>query len=172
MNPLDSIPGTIGCRIRADRRSVFCGEDACLDLLERFPLTCNQPKEDIQWKPYWHGDIIWRVSPWIGILYYFNFIQVPFLGKVTPETKAEAFTHLVPNALWWFRWGALGHLGVRCRAPDEPGPGPVRFGVRPAGTGCRHRDGGLARDHYALQRLGHHLAQPEKGAGPQRSLGG
>ena len=44
---------------------------------------------------------------WIGILYYFNFIQVPFLGKVTPETKAEAFQHLVPNALWWFRWGAL-----------------------------------------------------------------
>lgn len=44
---------------------------------------------------------------WIGILYYFNFIQVPYLGKITPEAKAEAFTHLVPNALWWFRWGAL-----------------------------------------------------------------
>ncbi|MEO6202430.1 MAG: urate hydroxylase PuuD [Nitrospirales bacterium] len=44
---------------------------------------------------------------WIGILYYFNFIQVPFLKSVTPETKAEAFKHLVPNALWWFRWGAL-----------------------------------------------------------------
>ncbi|NKB80799.1 MAG: hypothetical protein GKS05_02665 [Nitrospirales bacterium] len=44
---------------------------------------------------------------WIGILYYFNFIQVPFLKVVTPETKAEAFKSLVPNALWWFRWGAL-----------------------------------------------------------------
>ena len=44
---------------------------------------------------------------WIGILYYFNFIQVPFLKAVKPETKAEAFQHLVPNALWWFRWGAL-----------------------------------------------------------------
>lgn len=44
---------------------------------------------------------------WIGILYYFNFIQVPFLKVVTPETKAEAFKNLVPNALWWFRWGAL-----------------------------------------------------------------
>ncbi len=44
---------------------------------------------------------------WIGILYYFNFIQVPFLKNVTPETKAQAFQHLVPNALWWFRWGAL-----------------------------------------------------------------
>ncbi len=44
---------------------------------------------------------------WIGILYYFNFIQVPFLKVVKPETKAEAFQHLVPNALWWFRWSAL-----------------------------------------------------------------
>ncbi|GJL51231.1 urate hydroxylase PuuD [Candidatus Nitrospira salsa] len=44
---------------------------------------------------------------WIGILYYFNFIQVPFLKAVKPETKAEAFQHLVPNALWWFRWSAL-----------------------------------------------------------------
>ena len=44
---------------------------------------------------------------WIGILYYFNFIQVPFLKAVTPEAKAEAFKHLVPNALWWFRYGAL-----------------------------------------------------------------
>ena len=44
---------------------------------------------------------------WIGILYYFNFIQVPFLKAVTPESKSEAFKHLVPNALWWFRLGAL-----------------------------------------------------------------
>ena len=48
-----------------------------------------------------------RGITWIGILYYFNFIQVPFLKVVKPETKAEAFQHLVPNALWWFRWGAL-----------------------------------------------------------------
>jgi len=44
---------------------------------------------------------------WIGILYYFNFIQASYLKAVTPEAKAEAFQHLVPNALWWFRHGAL-----------------------------------------------------------------
>lgn len=44
---------------------------------------------------------------WIGILYYFNFVQVQFLKAVTPETKAQAFKHLVPNALAWFRYGAL-----------------------------------------------------------------
>lgn len=44
---------------------------------------------------------------WIGLLYYFNAVQVPFLKAVTPEAKAEAFKHLVPRALWWFRWAAL-----------------------------------------------------------------
>ncbi len=63
---------------------------------------------------------------WIGILYYFNFIQVPFLGKVTPETKAEAFTHLVPNALWWFRWGALATWVFG--AALLMNPDPARFG--------------------------------------------
>ncbi|MHB1286498.1 MAG: urate hydroxylase PuuD [Leptospirales bacterium] len=44
---------------------------------------------------------------WIGILYYFNFIQVPFLKAVSPEGKAEAFKHLVPRALFFFRWSSL-----------------------------------------------------------------
>jgi uncharacterized membrane protein len=44
---------------------------------------------------------------WIGLLYYFNFVQVPFLKAVTAEGKSEAFKHLVPRALAWFRYGAL-----------------------------------------------------------------
>ncbi len=44
---------------------------------------------------------------WIGLLYYFNFVQVPFLKAVTPDAKAEAFKHLVPRALLWFRYAAL-----------------------------------------------------------------
>jgi uncharacterized membrane protein len=44
---------------------------------------------------------------WIGLLYYFNFVQAPFLKAVTPATKAEAFKHLVPRALLWFRYAAL-----------------------------------------------------------------
>lgn len=44
---------------------------------------------------------------WIGLLYYFNFVQVPFLKAVTPETKGETFKHLVPRALFYFRYGAL-----------------------------------------------------------------
>ncbi len=46
---------------------------------------------------------------WIGLLYYFNFVQVPALGKVSAETKAELFKEgsIVRRALFWFRWAAL-----------------------------------------------------------------
>jgi len=44
---------------------------------------------------------------WIGLLYYFNAVQGPFLKAATAETKADAAKHLVPRALFWFRWAAL-----------------------------------------------------------------
>jgi uncharacterized membrane protein len=44
---------------------------------------------------------------WIGLLYYFNAIQGAFLKSAAAETKADAFKHLVPRALLWFRWSAL-----------------------------------------------------------------
>jgi uncharacterized membrane protein len=45
---------------------------------------------------------------WIGILYYFNFIQTPFFGTdLGGEAKSAVTRGLVPKALWWFRWGAM-----------------------------------------------------------------
>ena len=45
---------------------------------------------------------------WIGVLYYFNFIQTPFFGSELGGQAKSAMTRgLVPNALWWFRWGAM-----------------------------------------------------------------
>ena len=45
---------------------------------------------------------------WIGILYYFNFVQGPFLAGVDEAaTKKDVTTKLLPRALWWFRWGAM-----------------------------------------------------------------
>jgi uncharacterized membrane protein len=45
---------------------------------------------------------------WIGILYYFNFVQTPFFGSELGGTARSAMVRgLVPNALWWFRWGAM-----------------------------------------------------------------
>jgi len=44
---------------------------------------------------------------WIGILYYFNFIQTPFFAETDAPVRSAAVQKLVPRALWWFRWGAM-----------------------------------------------------------------
>ena len=44
---------------------------------------------------------------WIGILYYFNFIQGEYFKVAEGSSKSDAVMKLVPNALWWFRWGAM-----------------------------------------------------------------
>jgi uncharacterized membrane protein len=45
---------------------------------------------------------------WIGMLYYFNFVQTPFFGTELGGTARGAMVRgLVPSALWWFRWGAM-----------------------------------------------------------------
>ena len=63
---------------------------------------------------------------WIGLLYYFNFVQVPALADAASDDGgpggAGITKYVAPRALWWFRWGAaltwlsgaayLGHLGI------------------------------------------------------------
>jgi len=45
---------------------------------------------------------------WIGLLYYFNFVQVPAMGKAKADGTAAGITkHVAPRALLWFRWAAL-----------------------------------------------------------------
>ena len=44
---------------------------------------------------------------WIGILYYFNFVQTPFFAETEAPVRTGAIMKLVPRALWWFRWGAM-----------------------------------------------------------------
>lgn len=43
---------------------------------------------------------------WIGILYYFNFVQVPAFAEMEVPARSEALRKITFRALWWFRWGA------------------------------------------------------------------
>ena len=44
---------------------------------------------------------------WIGLLYYFNFVQTEYFKEAEDAHKSGAIQKLVPRALWWFRWGAM-----------------------------------------------------------------
>lgn len=45
---------------------------------------------------------------WVGLLYYYNFVQGPFMGQAEAVTKTDITTKMAPNSLWWFRWSAMG----------------------------------------------------------------
>ena len=44
---------------------------------------------------------------WIGLLWYFNFVQTPSMPQIPDEQKPAVSKVIAPRALFWFRWGAL-----------------------------------------------------------------
>ena len=49
---------------------------------------------------------------WIGLLWYFNFVQIPNMPNIPDEQKPAIGKVIAPAALWWFRWGAMATLGT------------------------------------------------------------
>ena len=97
MNPLKSIGGTIAAGV-------------VLAVL----IAVLMPGEHIVGVPL-KSVVIWlhvlSGITWIGLLYYFNFVQVPALGDAVADEGgpggAGIAKYVAPRALWWFRWGAL-----------------------------------------------------------------
>lgn len=58
----------------------------------------------LRWLHYFFGVI------WIGHLYYFNFVQGAYMAEADAAAKTSLQTKLLPKALWWFRWGAMGTM--------------------------------------------------------------
>jgi uncharacterized membrane protein len=59
---------------------------------------------------YWAGIMRWIHVffgiLWIGLLYYFNFVQIPTMPKIPAELKPAVGKHIAPAALFFFRWAA------------------------------------------------------------------
>jgi uncharacterized membrane protein len=49
---------------------------------------------------------------WIGLLYYFNFVQVPAFAEMEAAARNNALDKLAWRALWWFRWAAAATLAT------------------------------------------------------------
>lgn len=63
----------------------------------------GQPGYWAQWLRYLH---VFAGVLWIGLLYYFNFVQIPTMPKVPAELKPGVTRYIAPAALFWFRWAA------------------------------------------------------------------
>lgn len=91
MNPLKSIPGTIISGI-------------VLSLIITYFLSSGDGNATA-WTIWFH---VFVGIIWIGLLYYFNFVQVPGLAKAKADgTAAGISKHIAPSALLWFRWAAV-----------------------------------------------------------------
>ena len=55
------------------------------------------------------GHLLFGIT-WIGMLYYFNFVQGGYFKEATAEALSDAKAKLAPSALWWFRWGAMATI--------------------------------------------------------------
>jgi uncharacterized membrane protein len=47
---------------------------------------------------------------WIGLLWYFNFVQIPTMPRVPAELKGGITGYIAPAALFWFRWAAMATI--------------------------------------------------------------
>ena len=96
MNPLKSVIGTIVSGFILSAVIIFALGSGQLNVMEL-----------IVWFHVLAGVV------WIGLLYYFNFVQVPGVGKALSEANnggpgpAAINKYIAPSALAWFRWGAL-----------------------------------------------------------------
>ncbi len=105
---------------------------------------------------------------WIGHLYFFNFVNVPFQAALDKELKPKVNPALLLRALWWFRWGAMWTFLI----------GWFLFSITYLmGGNLYDADGGLlepravdaggraARLDHVVQRLVRDLARPEADSG-------
>jgi uncharacterized membrane protein len=44
---------------------------------------------------------------WVGLLYFFNLVNVPFLQELDAKSRGIVIPKLMPRALWWFRWSSV-----------------------------------------------------------------
>ncbi len=73
-----------------------------------------------QWLRFLH---VFAGILWIGLLYYFNFVQIPTMPSVPAELKPGVTRYIAPKALFWFRWSALATVILGFLVADLQVPG-------------------------------------------------
>ena len=110
MNPLKSVQGTLALGFITSAVLTLLVGDTELNMWSL-----------VVWLHVFFGVI------WIGLLYYFNFIQVPAVGDALSDEggpgPAAINKYVAPRALWWFRWGALATWLTGAAALEYAGVG-------------------------------------------------
>src|SRR6478609_5122705 len=68
----------------------------------------NGAADTLFWQAVLRFVHVWFGILWIGLLYYFNFVQIRVMPTIPAELKPAIGKFIAPEALFWFRWAALG----------------------------------------------------------------
>ena len=107
---------------------------------------------------------------WIGILWYFNFVQIPNMGNIPDDQKPAISKVIAPAALWWFRWGAMATLATGLILAHMNGylVDAIHAWRFRRGEAYDDRYRYVAWSNYVLQRLVHYLAKSENSSRHRR----
>ena len=75
--------------------------------LAMFQDVFNAPSGDELWRIFLRWAHFVAGITWIGLLYFFNLVNVPVQKALDADTKKKVNPDLLSRALWWFRWGAV-----------------------------------------------------------------
>ena len=93
------------------RNTVITGIVVTVIMIVVVGATVSAPGFDEAW---WAFFMRWlhvlSAIMWVGILYYFNFVQIPSMPKIPDDQKPAIGKVIAPAALFWFRWGAMATI--------------------------------------------------------------
>lgn len=94
------------------RNAVTTGVVLSLVLLLLYLTAWNGSLDIAFWQFFFRWLHVLSGVMWIGLLWYFNFVQIPLMPAIPDDQKPAIGKHIAPKALFWFRWGAMATIAT------------------------------------------------------------
>ncbi len=92
------------------RNTVIAGSILALVLLLLYVVVWGGTLDMVFWRFLFRWLHVLSGVMWIGLLWYFNFVQIPMMPGIPDEQKPAVGKHIAPKALFWFRWAAMSTI--------------------------------------------------------------
>ena len=89
------------------RNTIIVGLVLALGMIVAFGAWSPQGFDKVFWEAVLRWVHVFFGVLWIGLLYYFNFVQARKMPEIPAELKPAVSKYIAPEALFWFRWAAL-----------------------------------------------------------------
>ena len=92
-------------------KTIICGSVlAAILFIIMYSISGGWPIDNYFWSAIFRYLHVLSGVMWIGLLWYFNFVQIPSMPKIPDDQKPAIGKVIAPAALFWFRWAALSTI--------------------------------------------------------------